>query len=177
MFAGYDTDKGDLHSYTETYEGLFADRLNVWGVLELGIYHGGSLRAFRDYFPNAEIVGLDIHPQTMIHGEERIHTICGNVREPKALLEAAQYLGSYTLIVDDASHLPIDQFQALKHLWPFVEKDGYYIIEDLDLNRQGAQVLTTCSLILRNQNVGITLHLGDGRNDDMLVLEKQQRGN
>jgi 8-demethyl-8-(2-methoxy-alpha-L-rhamnosyl)tetracenomycin-C 3'-O-methyltransferase len=175
VFAGYDTDKHGYHDYGPLYESLFPGTTgaeNVTAVLELGIFHGGSLRAFRDHYPNATIVGLDVDESTMIHGEPRIVTVCGDVRDAKALRQAADsVVYNYDLIVDDASHRPIDQYHALKHLWPRLRVGGFYAIEDLDLNRQMA-IMPTVAELVRGQ-AKITLHLlTERRNGDVLVLEK-----
>jgi 23S rRNA U2552 (ribose-2'-O)-methylase RlmE/FtsJ len=170
MFAGYDTDK-NYHSYEDVYHELFdARRLDVYAVLELGVFRGGSLRAWRDYFTNADIVGYDIDPGTMIYGEPRITTVCGDVRSAIGLATVAD-LHKYDVIIDDASHRPIDQFHALKRLWSRLNSGGIYVIEDLDMNRNGAEILTTCTLIVRGQ-AAVSLHLGDKRADDLLILEK-----
>jgi 23S rRNA U2552 (ribose-2'-O)-methylase RlmE/FtsJ len=174
MFAEYDTDK-NYHSYTDAYRDLYSDsrpvrRFDVRAVLELGIFRGGSLRAWRDFFPNAEIIGYDIDPGTMIRGEPRITTYCGDVRSTDGLREVAA-LHKYDLIVDDASHRPIDQFHALQMLWNSLVTGGFYVIEDLDMNRNGAEILTTSTLIVRGQAI-VNLHLGDKRADDLLILEK-----
>lgn len=174
IFYGYDTDKGGnhgCHSYEPTYQRLFENRRHdVKAVLELGIFRGGSLRAWRDYFPNAEIVGYDIDNGSMISGEERITTVLGDVRSEEGLRDiGSRYL--YDIIIDDASHRPIDQFLALKILWPHLVSGGIYVIEDLDLNRNGSEILTTSTLIVRGQ-AEVTLHLGDKQADDLLILEK-----
>lgn len=175
MFEGYDTDKFGYHDYGPIYEELFpelAGRETVRAVLELGVFHGGSLRAFRDWYPNAEIVGLDVDSATMIHGEPRIHTFTGDVRDPNALHRAGTSHAPYDLIVDDASHRPIDQFHAVKNLWQFLRVGGYYAIEDLDLNRQMAIIPTLVELV-RGKAEDMRLHiLTPQRNGDLLVIRK-----
>lgn len=98
----YGSDKGSLsigdhpypwsaHTYAEIYASLFDHcRAGVADVLECGIgtnfedsvsnmtstgRPGASLRAWRDYFPKAEIVGLDIDERVMFQ-ENRISTFC-----------------------------------------------------------------------------------------------------
>ena len=180
LFEGYDTDKSE-HSYEQTYLSLYDDsrkvrRFDVQAVLELGIFRGGSLRCWRDFFPNAQIVGFDIDPGTMVRGEERILTYTGNTRSTDDLQTVARLAengwGGYDLIIDDASHRPIDQFHALSHLWGSLRAGGFYVIEDLAMDRNGADILTTCTLIVRGE-ANITLHLGDKQADDMLILEKK----
>ena len=57
----YDTDKAEHSHYLRNYEDYFghlADRDIC--LLELGVYHGGSLQLWRDYFEQGLIVGLDL---------------------------------------------------------------------------------------------------------------------
>ena len=55
------TDKNTAHCYFGTYESLFTQiRKTVKNVLEVGIYHRGSIQLWRDYFVNANIYAVDI---------------------------------------------------------------------------------------------------------------------
>jgi hypothetical protein len=175
IFTGYDTDKAGHHTYEPFYEReLGARKDEIRGVLELGIYHGGSLRAFRDYCPNAVVVGMDVDSGTLFESE-RIFTFQGDVRNAHDLHLVGTYAKPYDVIIDDASHRPIDQFHALKNLWRYLAPGGLYIIEDLDLNWDGG-LMTTMHMIVRGETADIRIHLGDPinvRNDDILLLEKR----
>lgn len=177
IFADFDTDKGWHHTYEEPYRRELASRrYDVKSVLEIGIYKGGSLKAWRAYFPSALIVGMDCDTTTMMYGEERIYTFVGNQKSADDLHKAGKFLGvDYDLIVDDGSHRPVDQFQSLKYLWQYLKSGGLYVIEDLDLNRD-CSLLNTFGMIVRGETSDIRLHLGDSegvRNDDLLILEKR----
>jgi hypothetical protein len=39
---------------------LIGKKESAKNVLEVGIYHGGSIKLWSDFFPNANIYGLDI---------------------------------------------------------------------------------------------------------------------
>jgi demethylmacrocin O-methyltransferase len=62
------TDKNTRHSYLGLYEKLLCKKKETATfVLEVGVgdfedKNGGSIKMWRDYFPNATIVGLDILP-------------------------------------------------------------------------------------------------------------------
>ena len=74
VFSKYDTDKTTHHTYGYVYDQLFpteVQRRAVRRVLEIGVYRGGSLRGWREWFPKAEIHGLDINPEYMLQ-EDRI---------------------------------------------------------------------------------------------------------
>ncbi len=54
----YYTDK--IH-YLKWYDPLFSPLLDeTVKLLEIGIYHGGSLLLWKDYFPNGQITGADL---------------------------------------------------------------------------------------------------------------------
>ena len=55
------TDKNTVHSYIDLYEKLLhSQKESAKNVLEVGIYKGGSIKLWRDYFVNAQVYGLDI---------------------------------------------------------------------------------------------------------------------
>lgn len=55
----YSTDKNCLHCYVdEVYEDLFKYiRTSVKRMLEIGVDNGGSILMWREYFPEASIIG------------------------------------------------------------------------------------------------------------------------
>jgi len=89
---------------------------------------------WRNYFPAATIVGLDIDecPPTFPK-EERFHFIRGRQDDHFALDEAVRIAGGpFDIIVDDASHLGHITARSFAHLFPACLKDGgFYVIEDL----------------------------------------------
>ena len=124
------TDKGDStgprHNYTPTYhQMLHHSREMVRGVLEVGVQSGASLKMWRDYFPHAEVYGVEIEERDYELGE-RIHVILGDVKTV-ALPDL-----KFDLIVDDGSHQDADILSAFSRLWPRLNDGGFYIIEDLD---------------------------------------------
>ena len=73
------SDKNTLHSYLETYEILMSPlKKRVKNVIEIGIWEGGSLKLWNDYFLNADIFGLDVEPKDkryVLGDHNRIHPI------------------------------------------------------------------------------------------------------
>lgn len=145
----YGTDK-NLSNYNLVYANLFKDRrLKVKRVLEIGIgsfispwmnfsgikqYYshykpGGSLRVWRDYFPNAEIHGVDIADDCMVE-EDRIKTFKFSSTD---LLEVKSNLFDYEydIIIDDGDHAALSQLITFKNLAPLLSNDGLYFIEDI----------------------------------------------
>ena len=55
------TDKNTVHSYLPLYQELLIGKKDTAkNVLEIGIYNGGSIKLWSDFFTNATVYGLDI---------------------------------------------------------------------------------------------------------------------
>ena len=84
---GYDTDKAEHPHYLRSYEEYFRPLLDKpVKLFELGIYKGGSLLLWRDYFPSGVIVGLDLNPVTLDDPSGRIRVYQG-MQQDTALLD------------------------------------------------------------------------------------------
>lgn len=147
LFDTYQTDKG-IHGYQRLYEKLLPNPDSVDAILEVGIgtldpaaisttagwfpetyLPGASLRAWRDYCPNAVVYGLDPAPDCMIVGEERIETrMCDSTDRAQIDLCVDRELD---LIVDDGDHWHESQMTTLANLWPHLKVGGHYVIEDV----------------------------------------------
>lgn len=141
LFVQYGTDKG-IWGYTPVYENYFHyRRMAVKRVLEIGICGhrdipnnviGASLFVWRDYFPNAEIIGIDNDSKWMVSGEDRIRTFCCDAYDRDQLaLVMSQIGGSFDMIVDDAVHDPLPQINLCNDLFPRLDPNGAYMIEDV----------------------------------------------
>jgi predicted O-methyltransferase YrrM len=124
------TDKDTTHSYLEPYEELFAPRRQTARrVLEVGVQTGGSLLLWRDYFPAAEVVGVDRNPSPA--GGERIRCLQADAYTDETV-ESLRALGPFDVLIDDGSH-------ALEHLKFFAARytellapGGVLVIEDVE---------------------------------------------
>jgi hypothetical protein len=127
------TDKSSqVHDYLSFYEPfLGALRQHPIRLLEIGVMFGSSLRMWQEYFPNALIVGADVHPGVKVHGDSRIMTEIVDQSNVEALVRLALRYGPFDVIVEDGSHRWEHQITSLKTLFPFVKNGGYYIAEDL----------------------------------------------
>jgi len=63
-----------LEVYTHHFE---ARRKEIKSVLEIGVQYGGSLKMWRDYFPNAQITGLDINKKCRSTGANKMSNAIG----------------------------------------------------------------------------------------------------
>jgi len=150
LFNKYGSDK-DRNGYAQVYHTLFNDkREHKINMLEIGIgtmipgVHssmvgyslegykpGGSLRAWRDFFVNGNIVGADIQPDTQITDEPRIETILCNSLNVTEVTNAMKDRPLFDIILDDGSHADMDQLQTLRNFYQYVKPGGIYIIEDI----------------------------------------------
>lgn len=135
------TDKNSKsHNYTAIYDPLFTPfRWDTFNFLEVGIYHGASIRMWREWFPNATIYGID-NRQKRFNEFNRVEIRIGSNSERVVLDKVDQSnaeqlteyakKGPWRVIVDDGSHKSSHQKLTFDILWDQVEPGGYYIIED-----------------------------------------------
>jgi hypothetical protein len=127
----YGTDKVS-HGFSTFYDHhLRAQRKRVAKVLEIGIFDGASLCMWRDYFPNADIHGMDLRA-VKLDSVERITTYVGDQGNRAMLQDIIESAGTdFDLIIDDGGHTMDQQQTSLGFLFPHVRPGGYYIVEDL----------------------------------------------
>jgi hypothetical protein len=127
--SGYDTDKsnGFLRNY-QTYFSRFSGAVNL---LELGIFHGGSLLLWRDYFAQGTIAGLDVNEVKVADDSGRIKVYNGRQEDSKILDQVGRESGPFDIIIDDASHLAELTKFSFWHLFDkHLKPGGIYVIED-----------------------------------------------
>jgi hypothetical protein len=129
----YKTDK--IHfRYLEKYDPIllpWVDK-NI-SLLELGILKGGSLQLWRDYFPRANIVGIDRKLPVNFDDTDRITMYQGSQDDRDFLSRVAAETApdGYDIIIDDASHIGALSKISFWHLFEdHLKPGGLYIIED-----------------------------------------------
>jgi len=127
------TDKAmDAHGFTEIYEHIFHPLKNKSiKILEIGIGKGGSLALWQEYFPDANIYGIDINDRSHLNSA-RIHTFVADQADRDQLKSfISKYGGGFDIIIDDGGHKMEQQQISLGCLFTYVKQGGYYIIEDV----------------------------------------------
>lgn len=148
MARTYHTDK--VGWYTPFYDLLLSPRrLEIKRMLEVGIgtketmkhvdgyLPGASLFMWRDYFPNAEIWGVDSDRRALTEFES-IRSVHSDSTDPELVSKLPR---SFDLVVDDGSHNAEIQFKTFLNLWPLVRDGGLYIIEDAESWRDLSELL------------------------------------
>lgn len=97
-------------------------------LLEIGIGKGGSLKIWKEYFPNGQIFGADLLKDKLYH-EDRITTFYLN-QDDISSIENAKKFGPYDIIIDDGGHMMHQQINTLITLFDSVKNGGQYIVED-----------------------------------------------
>jgi cephalosporin hydroxylase len=100
-------------------------------ILELGIYHGGSLQIWKKYFGERAVIhGVDINPACTRFAEERVVPHIGNQADAGLLKQVVEQMGGVDVVIDDASHRGPDQIASFEALYPLLDENGVYVCED-----------------------------------------------
>lgn len=100
-------------------------------IVEFGVFHGGSLQMWKDYFgPQARIVGVDINPRLKDLGEPGVEIHIGDQGDRGFLRQLAKQVGPIDLLLDDGSHLVHHQIAVVEELYTAVKSDGLILVED-----------------------------------------------
>ena len=120
------------HHYFEIYERHFARfRDREVNVLEFGVWHGGSLQMWKNYFgPRARIYGVDIEPACKSLEEERIEIHIGDQGDRKFLRSLRSSLPRIDILIDDGGHTMAQQITTFEELFDDISDEGVYLCED-----------------------------------------------
>lgn len=175
------------HNYTDFYALLFDHcRQDISNVFELGIgtnYEdvpssmtstgkpGASLRMWREYFPNANIVGADIDSRILFQ-EDRINTFEVDQTSQDSIKEMwSKIETNFDIIIDDGLHEYSANIIFFANSFHKLRSGGIYIIEDVAhaeiekyqkyfsnkrhnymsivLNRPNSPVYSNCLIVIR----------------------------
>jgi len=125
-------------SYIAIYENL-ARSISPRGLLELGIFQGGSFVLFDKLFRPSRMAAVDLNPipvQPLVdyaRGREHRYLHFGvSQTDEKALVRIVEdeLCGKLDLVVDDASHMCDLTRRSFELLFPLLQPGGAYIVED-----------------------------------------------
>jgi len=134
----YQTDKHSSHNFFNLiYNDLFKDiYLDVKTFIEIGVYDCESIKLWRDYFINAEIIGVEYNlPYSLDKlgstSQERMTFINADQSKEEDLIKLCETYSNVDVIMDDGSHLMRDQQITLAKLFKMLKSNGIYVLEDL----------------------------------------------
>tara|TARA_R110000824_G_scaffold54535_6_gene150491 strand:- start:13166 stop:13909 length:744 start_codon:yes stop_codon:yes gene_type:complete len=152
-------DKATWHKFTHVYSKLFEylgyTRDSEFTLLELGFSRGSSHLMWREYFPNATIIAIDINPWRWYQERERslgpvpkhlqellntdfdqllddkFQLFIGDQKDIDLLEHICKTFNTFDVILDDASHKDLETKISFEYLFPHLKNESAYIIEDL----------------------------------------------
>jgi hypothetical protein len=144
-FTEFGSDKDSRHSYGGVYFDLLGDNRKP-SILEIGVGSvndypyaglaaGGGLFGFKKRYPESELIGLDIDPESIeIIKRAGFHGYVLDQTSDNSLKAVKQKLLSHSpfdLIIDDGFHDPHANVRTLKVLHDLLSESGTYVIEDV----------------------------------------------
>jgi len=147
----FGSDKGgrnNHHNFASYYSEIFYHKRNdIKNFLEIGLGTNdtsvlsnmgsngiplASLRAWRDYFKNANIYGADID-KNILKNEDRIETFYVDQTDPITIKEMFKNIGKkkFDIILEDGLHEYNANICFFENAIEYLEPNGTYIIEDV----------------------------------------------
>ena len=121
------------HHYFDVYHrhfGAFRGRAPV--VVEIGVFHGGSLEMWRHYFgPGARIVGIDRDLRCRDFQHDGIEVLIGDQADRAFLAEVRRRVPHIDILIDDGGHTMEQQIVTFEELYPHRQPNGVYLCEDV----------------------------------------------
>jgi hypothetical protein len=146
LFDKHGSDKASVQRYHLIYGKILKERGQVRGILEIGLgtchtdvlshmgaqgQPGASLRAFREFLPNATVFGADVDRRILFQ-EERIQTYWVDQTDPAALRALSTRIpAELDLIIDDGLHAPNANLAVITFALKHVKVGGWIVIEDI----------------------------------------------
>jgi hypothetical protein len=166
--------------YLPIYERLLAPlRRHAFTLLELGVWGGHSLEMWRDAFPRATIIGVDLLPPDLELGS-RVHVVRGDQSDAELMrhIRDDHAPNGFDVIIDDASHIGTTTARSLQalyteHLCP----GGLYCIEDWGTGylpdwHDGGRLTSPLDVM----NLDSTQIPMDGRDDALVAMPSHDMG-
>jgi len=149
IFDSQGSDKSTIHNYHFIYGYILNNNHNIKNIFEIGLgtnntdivssmgsqgKPGASLRAFREFCPNAHIYGADIDKRILFQ-EERIKTFYVDQTDLSTFEELIKLLpNNFDLFIDDGLHAPHANIASLMFGLNIIRSGGWCIIEDIENN-------------------------------------------
>jgi len=129
------SDKAKAHNYHESYAEMLPSKVN--SLLEIGLSFDnnigrGSLLSWSKIFPNSQIVGADIDQHKFIT-TNRIKCYWIDQTSENAITAFKNVMigRKFDIVIDDGTHFFKDSSLTFNILFPLLEDNGVYCIEDI----------------------------------------------
>ncbi len=121
-----------MDHYLDVYHRLLAPwRSQDISFLEIGIWKGGSIKMWQDYFgPESRLTFLDIDPDCKAFEVPGLTVEIGDQSDGIFLQDVATKHGPFDIIIDDGGHKMHQQKASFNALWSQLSDGGIYVVED-----------------------------------------------
>ena len=107
-------------------------------VLEIGVFSGGSLGMWHDYFgPQSIIYGVDIEPACKAYETEWAKIFIGDQSNSAFWRDFKAQVPKLDIVIDDGSHISEHQITTFQELFPVLLPGGIYLCEDIHGTQSG----------------------------------------
>jgi hypothetical protein len=101
-------------------------------ILEIGVYSGGSLEMWREYFgAECTVYGVDIEPSCAQYARDGVEIFIGDQADPNFWARFRSRVPELDIVVDDGGHETEQQVVSLEALLPHLRPGGVYLCEDV----------------------------------------------
>lgn len=101
-------------------------------VLEIGVYSGGSLEMWKEYFgPKCRIYGVDIQEACKAYEDERTRIFIGSQGDRRFWKNFKSQVPRLDVLIDDGGHHTHQQIVTLEEMLPHLRPGGVYFCEDV----------------------------------------------
>jgi hypothetical protein len=101
-------------------------------VLEIGIYSGGSLTMWKEYFgQQCYVYGVDIEEACKVYADERTKIFIGDQQDRNFWTRIKPQIPLVDILIDDGGHEPEQQIATLEEMLPHLRPGGLYLCEDV----------------------------------------------
>ena len=181
LFNKHGSDKANPNNYYLLYSYLLRKADSIHSLLEIGLGSrdlrvvsnmglfgkpGASLRAFKEYLPQAQIFGADIDKGALFQ-EERIKTFWVDQTEHSTLNDLFSTINhGFDLIIDDGLHSPNANILTLIAAVPHLRPGGTLVIEDI--SPESRSIWKVVSRLIPNDSYNCVMLAG--RNADIFMV-------
>ena len=189
----YGSDKGGInkhHNFAQYYSKIFNSKKDqIKNFLEIGLGTNNldissnmgvdgkplaSLKAWRDYFKNANIYGADID-KDILKNEERIKTFYVDQTNPSSIDKMFKNIGvsKFDIILEDGLHEYNANICFFENSIKYLAPNGVYIIEDI-YNKDQIKFINYFKKKSYNFSIIDLFHERNIANNCLVVIEKNE---
>jgi hypothetical protein len=111
-------------------------------VVEVGVFAGGSLQMWRDYFGDeCQVFGVDIVEECRTYEGDGIRVFVGDQGDRSFWRAFREQVPHVDVLIDDGGHLVDQQVVTLEEMLPHMAPGGVYICEDIVNNEFAAYLM------------------------------------